>query len=349
MASMQTSATITAGVTQALLATMARRGADPTSVTARVGVQLSRFDEDASAIPLATFTTILEVVAAERGDAAFGLELGRVFPVEDLGPIALLFLTSRTVGDALEKFTKYFPCLQSNTNSALSVSNGTARFTYSISDPTVRFRIQDAIFTIALEYSMIRKLLGHGWRCCHVDFEHFPGEDLDLYRAHFACPIRFRSRENAISFSAHYLDAPTPHSDLAVNLRIETALADLMRRNRDRLDLVSALEAWMTACLARSVTVDIEYAASDFGVSLRSFQRKLSERGISYLDVRNRVRCQIAKCMLVETKLPVTAIALYLGYSETSAFSRAFRQQVGISPAEYRTQASTRLFLGSKD
>ncbi|HEY0125398.1 MAG TPA: AraC family transcriptional regulator [Rhizobium sp.] len=93
---------------------------------------------------------------------------------------------------------------------------------------------------------------------------------------------------------------------------------------------------------ARSVTVDIEYAASDFGMSLRSFQRNLAEHGVNYLDVKNKVRRQIAKCMLSETSLPVTTIAFYLGYSETSAFSRAFKQQAGISPLDYRTQADDR-------
>ena len=60
-------------------------------------------------------------------------------------------------------------------------------------------------------------------------------------------------------------------------------------------------------------------------MSVRSFQRKLATYNLSYLDIRNRVRSHVARCMLAETSIPVTSVALHLGYSETSAFSRGFR------------------------
>jgi AraC-like DNA-binding protein len=85
--------------------------------------------------------------------------------------------------------------------------------------------------------------------------------------------------------------------------------------------------------------------AGDFGMSIRSFQRKLADHGINYLDIRNRVRSHIAKCMLVETSIPVTSIALQLGYSETSAFSRGFKTQVGETPAEFRKRGKLTTLL----
>lgn len=109
-----------------------------------------------------------------------------------------------------------------------------------------------------------------------------------------------------------------------------------MLRRATLLDLVRGVEAWIAASLCRSVPTDIEVAAGDFGMSTRSFQRKLADHGVNYLDVRNRVRADIARCMLLETRTPVTSIALQLGYSETSAFSRGFKSQVGETPAEFR-------------
>ena len=71
---------------------------------------------------------------------------------------------------------------------------------------------------------------------------------------------------------------------------------------------------------------------------MRTFQRRLAECGVNFLDIRNKVRVQIAKCMLVATDIPLTTIGLQLGYSEPSAFSRNFRSQVGETPADYRTR-----------
>jgi AraC-like DNA-binding protein len=112
-----------------------------------------------------------------------------------------------------------------------------------------------------------------------------------------------------------------------------------------RLDLVRGIEAWIAASLCRSAATDIEVVAGDFGMSIRSFQRKLADHGIHYLDIRNRVRSHIAKCMLVETSIPVTSIALQLGYSETSAFSRGFKIQVGETPAEFRKRGKLTALL----
>ena len=73
--------------------------------------------------------------------------------------------------------------------------------------------------------------------------------------------------------------------------------------------------------------------------------RRLADHGINYFEIRNRVRSHIAKCMLVETSIPVTSIALQLGYSETSAFSRGFKIQVGETPAEFRKRGKLTTLL----
>lgn len=336
---MQATGTIAGCATEALLEALASRGQNPSDVLAKVGLRLPDLASGANVLPLATFTSILEVAACDRGDETFGLELGRVFSHRGLGPIAGLFMTSRTVGEALDKFTRYFPSLQGNTRSCLSVSDGVARLSYSIADPTVRFRTQDANFTMAIEYRMLSRLLGANRRIAHVDFEHTPCEDIELYRAHFHCPVRFARSENAIVFPSHYLSIPITDGDVSLNVQIETELQAQTRTEERKIDLLSGLETWLTAALARSINVDIEYAASDFGMSLRSFQRRLAEVGVNFAEVRNRIRVQIGKCILAETSIPITSIALQLGYSETSAFSRGFKLQAGETPQEFRSRA----------
>ncbi|MGX5775908.1 AraC family transcriptional regulator ligand-binding domain-containing protein [Methylorubrum zatmanii] len=328
--------TIAIGPTQALLATIRRQGWIPAFVTSRVDPLRSHLDRQEGVVPLAVFTTMLDVVAGDRGDGAFGLVLGKAFPLEELGPITALSATSRTVGEALEKFTHYFPCVQSNTRSSLSVENGIARLSYCVNDSTVRFKSQDAMFSLAVEWNLINKLLDGHWNCHHVDFAHAPASCIDVWRDAFKCNINFKSRDNAIYFSANFLEKTIAGADNEKHSTFEIMLAESMRRIHHRFDLVSSLEAWLTACIARSVNVDIDHAASDFGMSLRSFQRKLSFHGLSFKDIKNRVRFQIAQRMLLETELPIAEIALYLGYSETSAFSRAFRLYIGTSPNEVR-------------
>jgi AraC-like DNA-binding protein len=337
---MSSSSTIRMTAASEFLNAANRRRPEYREFSARAGVSRDSLREPSGILPLATFTSMLEAAAYETGNSTLGLELGKEFRTSALGPIMRLLETAPTLGEALEKFTRYFASIQTNTRSALHVSDGVARLVYSIADPAVRFRTQDAAFTLAIEYSMLGNLLGPAWKAVGIDFEHSVGKDLPFYQEHFACPLRFGRSENALSFSARLLDAPMRAMDENLHARIESDLADATRCQTAKLDLIESVEAWMTASLCRTVSTDIEIAAGDFGMSARTFQRVLADHGVNYLAIRNKVRSHIAKCLLAETSLPVTSIALQLGYSETSAFSRGFKHHVGETPAEFRKRAA---------
>ena len=82
---------------------------------------------------------------------------------------------------------------------------------------------------------------------------------------------------------------------------------------------MAALKAWIAA-LCQHGRLDIAEVAVDFGMSLRSFQRKLAEHGVVYADLRNHVRMEIAKSLLANTHLSLPIIAEQIGYSELGAF-----------------------------
>lgn len=333
---MSASGTITAGAVQELLSALVKSRPESAGIHARAGISRAVLDDPSEMLPLAAFTSMLEAAAYEAGNRTLGLELGREFRISALGPIIHLMQTAQTVGDALASFNRFFESVQTTTRSVLSVSDGTARLVYAIQDPAIRFREQDAGFTMAIEYSMLASFLGPAWQASGVDFEHSVGEDLPFYQQHFACPLRFGRRENALLFPARFLDVSLKQADCNLHARLEADLADSIRKRTMGLDLVRGIEAWISASLCRSAATDIEVMAGDFGMSIRSFQRRLADHGVNYLDIRNRVRSHVAKCMLAETTIPVTSIALQLGYSETSAFSRGFKIQVGETPAEFR-------------
>lgn len=332
----QSSGVIAASVIDGVLSTIDSRGMDRQTIAARVGISDDALLKAQHFLPLTTFTSILEIAAEEKSDPLLALSLGKVFKFDGLGTVARVFHAAPTLGEGIEKFVRYFPAVQSNTNSALGVENGLARFSYSIKDTTIRHRVQDAVFTEMVFCSMLEATIGDGWRPSCIDFEHLPGEHLATYQSHFACPVRFGRRENAIFFSARHLDRPLDKHDFRLQARLETELADLIDGKDARLDLITSIKAWITAALCRSASIDIEDAAHDFGMSLRSFQRKLSELGVNYADVRNSVRMQIARGMLASTSLQIPVISQYLGYSEPSAFCRSFKHLTGDTPVGYR-------------
>jgi AraC-like DNA-binding protein len=330
---------IAASVIDSVLTTIDSRGMDAAPISARVGIASGSLFGRSHFLTLSTFTTLLEMASLQTNDPVLGIKFGKLFNFESLGPAACLFLSARTIGDGLAKLTEFFPTIQSNTRCALEVSDGVARLSYSISDRTITHRVQDANFSKALFYSVLQARLGREWQPMRLEFEHSAGANLASYREHFDCPLRFGARHNAILFSAEDLDRPVSSFDPALHCRLENELSERLHSKALELDLSESVKAWISARLCRLASIDICDAASDFGMSVRSFQRALSDAGISYADLRNSVRTEIAKAMLACTRLSILQIAVNLGYSETSAFSRSFKSFTGATPAKFRENA----------
>jgi AraC-like DNA-binding protein len=331
---------IAASIIDGVLTTIDNRGMDAGPISARVGVANGGLFGRSHFLPLSTFTTILEMASLQTNDPVLGIKLGKLFDFESLGSAAQLFLSARTVGDGLSSLVEYFPTVQSNTRCALEVSDGVARLSYSISDRTVTHRIQDANFSEALFYSVLQACLGRDWQPICLEFEHSAGANLASYREQFDCPLRFGTRYNAILFPVEHLDQPVASFDPMLHLHLENELSKRLRFQRLELDLSKSIKAWISAALCNSASIDIQDAASDFGMSVRSFQRKLADAGLSYADLRNSVRTEIAKAMLGSTSLSIPEIAVNLGFSETSAFSRSFKSFTGATPARFRENAA---------
>ena len=83
---------------------------------------------------------------------------------------------------------------------------------------------------------------------------------------------------------------------------------------------------------------DIKLAAEIVNTSVRTLQRRLAQFGLSYANLVQQARFDVAAEMLKDPGLKSLDIAFSLGYENPSNFARAFRQIAGVSPQEYRHQ-----------
>ncbi|GAB7205195.1 hypothetical protein OS31_21120 [Dickeya oryzae] len=80
----------------------------------------------------------------------------------------------------------------------------------------------------------------------------------------------------------------------------------------------------------------LDEVAESIGLSSWSLQRRLKDEGITFTQLVEKVRCEMATHYLQQRQLSISEMAFLLGYSEVSAFSRAFRRWFGISPRQWR-------------
>lgn len=92
------------------------------------------------------------------------------------------------------------------------------------------------------------------------------------------------------------------------------------------------------ADLAREGAPSIARAAARLGLSPRSLQRHLERRGLTYSDVVDGTRYEIAASLLRDTRLDIARVGAMLGYRDPSSFSRAFLRWTGCAPRTFRTR-----------
>lgn len=169
-----------------------------------------------------------------------------------------------------------------------------------------------------------------------VQFRHSPRHGGALHwRRVFQSPVVFGAECNSILIS----DAVT---SLTPRLRNEPMYRYFERQMEARLSavgkprrLVDRVRLVIDAQLA-SGDVSITAIARQLGVSGRTLRRRLDEEGCSFRELVHQCRMDAAERMLARRELSVTEIAAALGFSEASAFSRAFRRQRGVSPSGFR-------------
>lgn len=163
-----------------------------------------------------------------------------------------------------------------------------------------------------------------------------PG-DSNEYREMLRCPVHFSRPDAAMIFATSQMRLPIKGSDPTLSAYLEqladSTLKSLGSPNEDFVDKVRRL-LWSQLPGGRP---DLWRTASKLGISARTLQRRLRENGTSYSALLEKLRRELAGHLLADRKLAVSEVAFLLGYSEPSAFQRAFRRWRSVSPRQFKT------------
>jgi AraC-like DNA-binding protein len=155
------------------------------------------------------------------------------------------------------------------------------------------------------------------------------------YARFFGCPVEFGDTHTRVRFPTSYLSVPMAHSDSALRALLDQQAQALLLAlpDSDRFD--RALQEVMVKLLP-DANATLPRAAREMRVSVRTLQRRLDARGLTWQQLLDRTREQLARQYLADRALSLADIALLLGFSEQSAFTRAFRRWTGETPRRVR-------------
>lgn len=309
-------------------------GGDADRVLGRAGVDYRRIAQPKAALDLGCYVGMMELAAEETRNDNFGLWYGQGFTPDMLGLIGEIAMASPTLGTALDNLATLFPYHQHATETRLCRDGDLWRLEYRILDGGILQRRQDAELTMGMFANVFRHALGVDWQPEEVHFEHARPEAWREHERAFDAAIHFGQRTNAVVFRPRPLDRRMPR-------------ADAVRLQRLRDELVRVTGGTAAPGLLEGVRGEvrsrlpdgyphIEDIAEATHLARWTLQRRLSEAGLSFSDLVDQVRRDLAALHLRQRHLPVADLAALLGYSEVSAFSRACRRWFGLSPQKLR-------------
>jgi AraC-like DNA-binding protein len=326
---------VLAAATSGAAELFARLGGDIDRIFGMAGLALRDTASPVNELSLARYCRLFEVAAVQTAHDNVGLEFGRRFQPRQLGAIGYAALSSPTLLAAVRAMERYFAAHQSQTAFSLINDDGVLWLSYRILDSRIQQRRQDAELSLGMFCNVFRSALGEAWCPLEVRFEHDRPDGHIEHERHFGAPVRFGRRTNAFAFVQTDLEVAMPSADPYLYAVIRPFLEQRVRSLRHAEDVVEIIRNQIKLNLGSAEPTLSEIAAI-LGMPDPLLRRLLRERGVAFTDLVRAAREELAIHYLRESELSLTEIAFNLGYSELSAFSRAFRNWTGMSPQHYR-------------
>jgi AraC-like DNA-binding protein len=315
--------------------TLRESGIDPAPIAAEAGIEVEIGADPDQRVPLETLHTLWEATLRRypRTDGAL-LGAQRYRP-GDYGLVGFVCMNSATLGEALGHAVRYLHLWTDDPGMRLD-DEGTVHLQYRTSFPD-RLGVRCATeATLAELVHGARLVTAAPIALADVWFAHPGPHDRSAHESFFGCPVRFRAGSTGMRFHLEQLATRLPLADaqLGAFLRklANEALARKTGQSESPLDQVRKLIAEE---LQRGVP-SLGGIAHRLAVSERTLRRRLQDEGTTFRELLEETRAQIARSYIRDRRLPLSEVAFLLGFSEPSAFHRAFKRWTGATPAAYR-------------
>lgn len=308
---------------------------DMASLFARVG--LGPEPDPPTLIDADSFYDVVETIVVD-GDDDLPFRYATSLDIDDFGVVGLAFKTATTIHVALERAERYVALLGDAVRYDLRLdAEGGATFVVA-GRPAHRLGVAVANEgAIAALVAVCRQAAGPDVDLVPTDvsFAHRPRESIEAAREFFGCPVRYGQDVDAFRLDDTALDTPTRLGDDAISQYVVGHLEEELRVAVAERGLEARVRHVIGNGLADGVP-PMRVVANRLGMSERTLHRRLADDDLRYQDLVVDVRRTLATAMLTTTDHTLVDIAFMTGFSDQSAFQRAFKRWTGRTPLSVR-------------
>ncbi len=306
------------------------------SVLRQAGLPMGLLNQNQEKVLLTTeeFFALYRGIAAVSSDPTIGLKLGTEDRMERYDPIAIAAVSTRSLRDAIGRIGRYKQLTCPEKISLVERGNESAvHFTWLLADEKEPAMLIDVCFAWIL--SIARRGSGRPIHPKRVEFQR-PEAHRTVYEKHFQCPVKFKAARNVLIFDKADMDSAflTYNADLlgVVAPQLEAELKQQLAEKSFREQVKGTLKR-----LLAGERPAIEHVARELRLSKRTLQRRLTEDGITFQELMEEARRELARHYLLHSSLELNETAYLLGYEDANSFFRAFHEWEGTTPGQWRT------------
>ncbi len=284
---------------------------------------------------------LLEHLSSLDNTPALGITIGSSISVQDCGVLGYLFKTSRNIDDALKCFKRYQALIYAGSKAELVFKDKSIVSLIWPPDLGYSSQLSDSLLLSAM-VKILRELVAPAsFTLSEVCFtQAIPYAEIPLYCAFFGCDVKQCQPILSLSFDSTLLETHIPHQDTTLHAILGQQAEELLKHIPETDNFMVTLRDTIMRSLHEGFS-EANCVAKKMGLSERTLHRRLHEKHRLYRDVLKEIRKSMAIKYLGEAKLTLAEIALLLGYSEQSTFTRAFKTWHGLSPLQYRKRYSS--------
>jgi AraC-like DNA-binding protein len=287
-------------------------------------------------IPTRCHNAMLHAGAEETGIPGIILLAGSRATAESLGVVGHLMKNCATLLDAGQQIARFATVLSETGRWNVSKNQRRFEICYTKAKKAdFHPEIEEASLSSCI--GVLRDLSAAAIIPLEVRFSHPDPGYANVYKKVFGISVQFDQPECLLSISEDDAHRAIPSHQSYTHALLESHAEALLQKLGDDDSAVSRASQLVASHLAEG-RVDIEWISGQMHMSRWTLTRHLKQEGVTFNDLVRDIRSKLAQSYLHDRKMSITEIGFLLGYSEPSAFQRAFRGWYKCTPSEFRTR-----------
>ncbi len=316
--------------------TLTDLGHDADKVMKSAGFDFSSINSTTQRIPKDQLNAIWRSAEEVTNDDAFCVSTFPHLNDPYLNALITSAQSSSSVQHAIRLLLKYYHVVTSSSKLSVRLTNHVELHVEPVDhDSPVSPQDVDLVFGLVTKYGSVLPV--KEIRPVILYLSRLRPKNAAAYQKHFGCPIIFEADNDELHYSIEILNAEIPSANPVLSNHVEQYLAEQTSesdRKDSNEDIQKRVEQAVTNLLSQG-TPKLKNVAITLNTSVRTLQRKLQQENLSYKDLLNKVRVDLAKEYLRDSKDSIQTISYKLGFTEPGNFIRFFKSQTELTPNQF--------------